>query len=421
MTAHDVALPPAPGRRPGLTRPFARLWTAYTVNVAGDEFYALAVPLIVYEVGGTAGSMSLVFACSLLPQVVMGFLGGVLADRNDRITALRRCYLVSALVLLCAVAAFSWTYVSVAGLAAVALLVGGAAAVSAACFDSALPQFVNPGLLSRANAMTEASRTVCVVGGPAAAGFAVAHFAPQATILVNSLTFVTAFALLARMKQPAPPAPAGPAAAADRAGHLRDLATGLRYLLSERRIRTGILTSTLINLVFGAYEPMLVYRLRSDLGAGSGTVGVVFAVAGAVSLGVAVLLSWKAPSRAFLTVMGFSVVLQGVSVASAGLLTSLAGVVAAQTTLVSGMLVYTVYWRSLRQTVVPAELLGRVAGSCRSVAYCGSFVGSLVSAAVLDRFVEVDTALLIAGTAAVLTGAGVVGQGAYERRRGEAA
>ncbi|MEU3659173.1 MFS transporter [Streptomyces sp. NPDC032940] len=401
---------PIPKSHPPASAPtgrFARLWAAYTVNVAGDEFYTLAVPLIVYQVGGTAAAMSLVYACALLPQVFMGVWGGVLADRQDRVRLLRLCYLCSALTLLLAYAVFSATGVSVVGLATTAVLLGVMAPVAAASFDSSLPHFVPPDALARANAATEASRTACVVLGPAVAGFAVSHLAPEQTVLFNSLSFAVACLLLHRITSPA--RSAAPAVAG-LAGQWRDLTTGLRYLVSgNTAVRAGVLTSTVVNFVFGAYEPMVVYRMRNGLGLGAGTVGLVFAVSGVVSVAVALLLSWKAPSRGYLAVMGMSVALQGLAVAGTGVLTSLAAVVAAQVAFATGTVLYTVYWRALRQTLVPGELLGRVAGTCRSIAYAGAFLGSAVSAVVLNRFLGVDTALLIAGLVSTALGVAVAG------------
>ncbi len=405
MTTQQIPKPHPPAATPA--GGFARLWTAYTVNVAGDEFYLLAVPLIVYQVGGTAATMSLVYACSLLPQVFMGLWGGVLADRQDRIRLLRLCYLCSALVLLLAYAMFSATHVSVVGLAATAVLLGVMAPVAAASFDSSLPHFVPQATLPRANAATEASRTACVVLGPAVAGFAISHLAPEQAVLFNSASFVVAYLLLHRITSPASSAER---AHGGFASQWRDLTTGLRYLVSgNTAVRIGVLTSTVVNFVFGAYEPMVVYRMRHGLDLGAGTVGLVFAVSGVASVAVALLLSWKAPSRGYLVVMGLAVALQGLAVAGTGVLTSLAAVVIAQVAFATGTVLYTVYWRALRQTLVPGELLGRVAGTCRSIAYGGAFLGSALSAVVLNRFLGVDTALLFAGLVSTALGATVVG------------
>jgi hypothetical protein len=97
------------------------------------------------------------------------------------------------------------------------------------------------------------------------------------------------------------------------------------------------------------------------------------------------------------------------AVACLGVFTSLGAVITAQVAFATGTVLYTVYWRAMRQTVVPGELLGRVAGTCRSIAYGGAFLGSAVSAVVLNRFLGVDTALLLAGLVSTALGVTVAG------------
>lgn len=316
---------------------------------------------------------------------------------------LRLSYAIPAMVLLCSSAWFADHGVSAAGLAVIAAVLGLAASVAAASFDSVLPHCVAAEHISRANAATETSRTVCVVVGPAAAGFAVSHLAPELITMINGITFAVALLLLTRMPDPSANVRTRPAPRHRRLGN--DLGEGLRHVFTGNPvIRMGIIASTVVNLLFGAYEPMLVYRMRADMGVGPSTVGIVFAAAGLASITVAVLLSWKAPARGFMKVMGLAVIMQGLAVAAMAVSPSVAIIVIAQVGFVCGMLLYTVYWRALRQTCVPAPLVGRVAGTCRSIAYAGAFLGSAASAILLDRFIGVQSALLIAGAAVIVLG-----------------
>ncbi|MEK8146437.1 hypothetical protein NKH18_49640 [Streptomyces sp. M10(2022)] len=155
-------------------------------------------------------------------------------------------------------------------------------------------------------------------------------FAPRSV----DISFAVAYLLLYHMASPTIPVERIRGGAASQ---WRDLTTGLRNLVTgNTAVRVGVLTSTVVNFVFGAYEPMVVYRMRHGLGLGAGTVGLVFAVSGVTSVAVAVLLSWKAPSRGYLVVMGLSVALQGFAVAGLGVFTSLAAVITAQVAFATG-------------------------------------------------------------------------------------
>jgi MFS family permease len=399
----------ADSRTTATTGSFGRLWGAYSVSVLGDEFYAVAVPLIVFQIGGTAGAMTVVYACSLLPQAVSGLLGGVLADRYDRVRSLRACYAASGLILFAACALFALRGVSVSGLAAVAILLGVFAAVAAACFDSVLPNFV-----------PEASRTACVVAGPAAAGLVTAATAPQYSLLVDGVSFALSFALLNRMGESRRDH-AGRPRAARRSAWL-EFRSGLRHaFVDNSAIRVGVTLSTVVNLVFGAYEPLLVYRLRAQLGVSAEGVGVILAIAGATAVAVAVLLSWRAPTRGLMAIMTLSATVQGLAVLAIGLFSSVAIITAGEVAFVSAMVLYTVSWRALRQSRVPAHLLGRVAGACRSVAYAGAFGGSVVSAILLDGSIRVNTSLAISGAAVAILGATMFTRSRRRERAGEGA
>ncbi|MFD0886322.1 hypothetical protein ACFQ08_17385, partial [Streptosporangium algeriense] len=232
----------------------------------------------------------------------------------------------------------------------------------------------------------------------------VAYAPPEYAVLVNGVSFAVALALLFRL---APPATLtnGATAGGRPEGWLSDLRTGLRHVFVDSEVtRVGITMSVVVNLVLGAYEPILVYRLRSDLAVGAEVVGMVFGVAGVASVVLAALLSWRAPARGFMKIMTCSVVLQGASVVVIALVPSVIVITLAQVVYVSAVLLYTVYWRALRQTYVPSHLLGRVAGACRSTAYTGAFLGSVISAILLGWSVAVSTTLFVAGGAVMAFG-----------------
>ncbi|MFK4221387.1 MFS transporter [Streptomyces sp. NPDC020880] len=397
-------------------RRFLRLWSAHATNTLGDEVYALAVPLIALQIGGTAPVIALLTACALLPHVVFGFVGGVYADRADRFRILRISYIASFAILLVALAVFasSGRDVRLATLAATALALAAVAAFSTASVDSLIPSCVDANQLARANSSTEAVRTVATVAGPAVAGLLVAKTSPHAAIALNALSFLFAFSILRGLTASRPAAASQPAAAAaasnstskDKSSVLSDLREGLLYLRRHRPLFVGVILSTVANLVFGAYEAILIFHVSRDVGLSAAGIGLLFAAAGGVSVVTAAVLSWKAPSRDFARVMTASIALQGVGAAvtaTSGLFTVVLGQMLVSATTVS----YTVYWRSFRQSVCDPALLGRVSGACRSIAYAGAFIGALLSSLLLDLVDDVALLLLYSGlTVAVI---GVVG------------
>src|SRR5215207_6368638 len=89
---HDLPLETRPPlrRRRGATKRFAamlnpaRLFAGLVVSQAGDWLYNLALLAFVYERTGSTAWVGITTAARILPEVVLGPLGGVLADRHDR-------------------------------------------------------------------------------------------------------------------------------------------------------------------------------------------------------------------------------------------------------------------------------------------------------------------------------------------------
>ena len=88
-----------------LRRPrFRRMVTAQFVSELGDGITTVALPLYVYARTASPLATSLTFMAELLAGVVLGVVGGMLADSLDRRRVLVWSYLVRAALLVAAVA-----------------------------------------------------------------------------------------------------------------------------------------------------------------------------------------------------------------------------------------------------------------------------------------------------------------------------
>ncbi|MFC3746100.1 MFS transporter [Paenibacillus sp. GCM10012306] len=65
-------------------RSFLILWTGEWISSIGSGLTAFALGVYVYQMTGTATSVALVTLCAFLPSILLGPIGGVLADRFDR-------------------------------------------------------------------------------------------------------------------------------------------------------------------------------------------------------------------------------------------------------------------------------------------------------------------------------------------------
>ena len=78
--------PAAPAWRGG----FGRLWSAAVVSRFGDGMRSAALPLLATSLTRSPLLVSLVTVAGFAPWLVLGLLGGALADRVDQRRAMRR-------------------------------------------------------------------------------------------------------------------------------------------------------------------------------------------------------------------------------------------------------------------------------------------------------------------------------------------
>src|SRR5260370_1559327 len=68
----------------GLSRDFWTFWTGQAISVLGTSFTALALPLLVYHLTGSAVNLALTSAAEFLPYLLFGLIIGAWVDRLDR-------------------------------------------------------------------------------------------------------------------------------------------------------------------------------------------------------------------------------------------------------------------------------------------------------------------------------------------------
>src|SRR3954454_20925125 len=210
-------------------RRFARLLAALTVSSAGDWLYNLALLAFVYDRTGSSTWVGVTTAARVLPVVVAGPLGGVVADRFDRrrvmvASDVARTGLMGGLALL---AATGGPVLLAPVLAALATLASTPHAPSVA---ASTPHLVPDEDLEAANAARSVIAPVCIVAGPVLGAVLLLVGPPSVAFALNGLTFA-ASAVLA-LSIPAAPAFRPTGAAGERPRVLADLRAGAQALLS---------------------------------------------------------------------------------------------------------------------------------------------------------------------------------------------
>jgi MFS family permease len=444
----------------GLGPGFRRLWAASTVSTLGDGMYLAALPLLAAELTRDPLAVSVVTFAGWLPWLLFALPAGALVDRLDRRRVMWSVDATRALVVGALTAAVLAGWASIPLLAVAGFLVGAGQTL----FENAAQAMVvavvgrDPGRLERANGQLVASLTVGqqLAGPPAgSAAFAVAAWLP---FLADGASFGVSAGLVASIRgrfraegarephplvpgppnregspapemvaplvhSPQPDLPPDPPPDPPPVRSLRaEITEGLRFLFGHRLLRAAVLLVSASNLAFMAGEAVLVLFASDELGLGSRGYGLLLA---AVAVGglpgslLAARVGQRVPPG---RVIVGGVLAGAVVMAGFGLATDpwLAGAFYALTGAVWG--VWNVTLLSLRQSIVPDRLMGRVVGAIRLIGFgsipIGALLGGLVARSLGLRAPFLLGAAVLA--LAALAAAPVVTTGAIEAARSEA-
>jgi len=336
-----------------LGAPYWRLWWANAVDSVGDGAFAAALPLLAVALTKDPRLIAVISVATFLPWLLVSLPAGVLVDRCDRGTLMWRAQLVQGTVVTVIVVLVAAHLVNIWALAASGFVLGSAQVVFDNAAQSVLPSLVPRDLLAKANGT---QYVVQVVGGsflgpPAGAAlFAIAPFAPFG---VDAVSFAGSAALLRGLPVTRPDQES-------RARGSGGISAGLRWLARHRLLRLVAVLLAVSNFCSQLGMATLVLFATQDLGVSVRGYGVLLGVSAVGSVlgglvnpvlarrfGQLPLLVIASAASAVVTVgMGLvpGAVALGALLACRGFTATLWNVVTV----------------SLRQRVVPGELLGRV-------------------------------------------------------------
>ncbi|MFC5996329.1 MFS transporter [Pseudonocardia hispaniensis] len=235
-------------------RDFRRYLLARIVSVAGSLVALVAMPLLAYQLTGSAAWTAAVAAAEALPYLMLGLLAGAVADAADR-----RALMIGADLVACAALASIPVAWGLGGLGpvqvvAVAVVTQAAFVFFDAANFGALPTLVGKGSLTSAYATLYGATTVVELVVPPLAGLLVVVAAPAPLIGINAATALASALLVRSITGRLSPAPVG---RRDRR-LVADVAEGLRFIWHNRIVRTLTLVGTTNAVAGGAWVAMLV-------------------------------------------------------------------------------------------------------------------------------------------------------------------
>ncbi|HKG25109.1 MAG TPA: MFS transporter [Thermomicrobiales bacterium] len=376
MAANPVVEP-----SPHLGADFWKFFSGQTISSLGNAVTQFAFPLLVYKLTGSALNLGVTTAVTFVPYLLFGLPIGAWVDRLDRrrlmiVTDLLRALIVGSIPVLAAFDALSVWHIYLAAFLASTLGI----AFDAAQF-AAIPSLVGTGDLVTANGRILASYSAAGVLGPPIAGFLVARTSAEFTLTLDAASFVVSAVSLLLIQRSFNTSELPKEASSIR----RDVIEGLRYVLGHPVLRNISLMMAMINFLGSTTVAQLIFFAKERFDASDQQVSWLFS---AGSAGVIVLSLAAGPLRhrySFSRVALTALVLDG-------LLTILFAAVDSYWlalliwAVISGCgILFNINTGSLRQAIVPNQLLGRVISIAGVLAWSAIPLGTLSGGWLIDR------------------------------------
>ncbi len=388
---------PEPSRRPFLT-----LWAATTTSNLSDGISLAAAPLLAATVTRDPALIAGITVAQRTPWLVLASISGALADRLDRKRVAQAANWIR-------VAAFMTLALAVLGdSVSMPLLYGFFFAIGTAetLYDSSssawLPTLVAPDDLGRANGRLQTTFVICnEFVGPPMGGLLFA-FAAAAPFVLGASGYLAAIGLLALI----------PTATRDRRkpsekpltvqNIATDIAVGARWYWASPTLRSLSFVAAMGNAVSAATYGILVLLATDVLGVTSSWYGALLA-AGAIGAVVGGLVAGKMGEWIPLgTLILVTNLLSAGSTIGMGLAISPAATVAFMALDGFVVLIQTIQVVTLRQQIVPNDVIGRVTAAYRSVAV-GAFTVGGIAGGLVAKFFGIPAAFYAGGTAMAIT------------------
>jgi predicted MFS family arabinose efflux permease len=357
---------------------FNRLAWSNLAAQSAEQIALAAAPIVaVIMLGVGEGQTGLLQTALTLPFILFAIPAGLLADRISRrrlmagSEGLRAAALAAILVLIW----LDWLSLPLLALLGFVAVCGTVAYSVAA--PALVPSLVTPDLLPAANARIELARTVAFASGPALGGALVGWAGAAPAFGAAAALSVMAVVLLAGIYEPArQPVP--------RRHPLQEIKEGAAFVLHHPLLRPVFVTQFIFNtasfLLLAVFVPYAVRRL----GLSATGVGITLGMYG-VGMVFGALLATRVMRRlAFGTVIGLGPVTGFVAACVMALTTFIPSPALAGLSfflLGAGPILWVISTATLRQSVTPPRLLGRVS-AINILSYGARPVGSALGALV---------------------------------------
>ncbi|MEO6701610.1 MAG: MFS transporter [Jatrophihabitantaceae bacterium] len=376
---------------------FVKLWSGETVSLIGTQITQFTLPLVaLLSLHASVFQVGLLNACRTAPIVVVSLFAGVWLDRRRRRPILIACSLGNALLIALVPLSYAAGLLSIGLLYLVCLAVGVLSVVFDIGVLSYVPTLVERAHLADSNSKIQASTSLSLVAGPGLAGALVGILSAPVTLTADAVSYLCSAVGLIAIGKPE----AAPELPPVRPSVRSSIAEGIRAVYGSPVLRSLLNLSATFNFVQAGFITIFVVYGVRVLHLSPFRLGLVL---GAIAVGgiIGAMLSNRI-SRVFgigptmlAGLCGATLCPLLLLIPRDGSLASMAIMIGTELLYGFGVLSFNVITVTVRQTVTPHRLLGRMNASYRMVLFGTAPLGAAL-AGFLGQHLGLRTALVVA-------------------------
>ncbi len=226
-------------------RNFRFLWLGENISLLGDQFYAIALPWLIFQMTGSSLAFGTVLMVGGIPRALLMLVGGVLTDRFSPRAVMITSNFLRLIITLILVLFVAGQAVQLWVLFVIAFCFGIVDAFFHPAYRAMIPMIVDEDNLQASNGMMQSAVQLVQIIGPAVAGVLVNVMGIVLAFVFDAFTFL--FTALMLLLMHSPPRPAVERKRTNIFGEIRDM---LAFVRRDRTLPTIILVIAAVNLLF---------------------------------------------------------------------------------------------------------------------------------------------------------------------------
>lgn len=341
-----------------INRNYRLLWLSQLISQLGDKAYNIALMWWLLEKTKSSLMVSSFMMVSMLPELIFGPVAGVYIDRWNKQSILVITDFIRGAIVLLIAALYQCNHLQIHHIYLAALGISFCSALFNPTTMAVIPAIVEKDQLREANAMNQLVSGSVSILGPLLGASSVAVIGYLGALAFNGLSYLASGIAECFLKF-------NGIKTGNREPVIASLIQGFRFIRANQRISVIVLVIAVVHVFVGSTVVLLPFVAKLLGGTGINNLGVLQAAVGLGMTAGAIYVSKFVTKDFREKFLFYAIIGMGLGVTAIGVLQQLqigSVIFYSLVCIVIGLsvAVASVFWRTIAQMCVPAEMTGRV-------------------------------------------------------------